>query len=187
MQAKRIIAIVTEIGEIAKNPRIRELATELAAILADHVILTRESIDTLSSIEEAQAAALLRHKDRTTAAIIDTELNVNTLIDSIRADVRAFALQNRQTADTVTAFEERVTQRVHTFANHLSAVEMKVTELAVLVMQMYEHLTIDDTEAQALLAEISSTSLDAPQLEDDQMRANVINDVNVGDDGSSAT
>jgi methyl-accepting chemotaxis protein len=134
MPGTRIIAILDEIGQISRTPRVRELALELGKLIASEMGMTREAVSRL--------------KDQTTTAIVDTELTLDDEIQLLKKDIQllsaTFAEFNKSVVERrnqIDEREERISGRVHTLANHMMAVEQKVNELADLITQIAEQLT----------------------------------------------
>lgn len=133
MPGTRIIAILEEIAQISRSDHVKALARELGKLIASEMGTTRE--------------ALSRLKDETTVAIVDTELTLDDEIKLLKRDIQllsnTFADFRQDIADRrndVDEREERISGRVHTLANHMMAVELKVNELAELVTMLADQL-----------------------------------------------
>jgi hypothetical protein len=135
MPAARIMAILAEIGTLTKSKRIQELTIELGALLA-------ATVD--SSIYND--ARLTRLQDNTTRAIVDTEQTLDDHIIDLRTAIQGLTqLVIRRMAD-MDERNETITGRVHTLANHMMAVEEKVSELAEVVTILLDQSTDDSLE-----------------------------------------
>jgi len=135
MPGARIIEILDEIGRLTQNPHIHELATELGELLANDIYTTRGSITKL--------------RERTTSAIVDTEATLEDHIIDLRTAVQGLTQLFRKRMTDVEDRNETITGRVHTLANHMMAVEQKVSELAeavtLLLDQMADNNENDDS------------------------------------------
>ncbi len=146
MPGTRIQAILEEIGIIAHNPRIKELATELGTLLASNV----ENI-------ERNTQKLTRLQSNTTSAIVDTEATLEDRIVDLRTAVKGLTQLFKRRMSNIEARNDTITDRVHTLSNHMMAVESKVNELSELVMQIANQLTFDADDSYATTDDIDDT------------------------------
>ena len=138
MPAARVIEILAEIGEIAHNPRVKELAAELGILLAANI----DNAEIASTNVTDLNASVTHLKERTTAAILDTEATLEDRITDLRTAIMGLTALYRRRIDTLeTTYTERdqvITDKIHALSNHMMAVENKIAELAEAVTMLLD-------------------------------------------------
>lgn len=157
MPGTRVLAILDEIARIATNPNVKLLTDELGELIAKELGTTR--------------AALMRLKEDTTSAIVDSELTLDAEITKLRAAIielnSTFVEFNANTIKRrieLDQHNETISGRVHTLANHMFSVENKVNELAEIVTAIHD--SINNADSDTSYNDNSDTTSDDDQLHD---------------------
>lgn len=123
MPAKRIIEILHEIGLIAQNPRVVELANELGNEIAEAFGVQSQAVN------DAVKKAELRIRDASTYAVVDTELSLRdeiSLLKDAYADLhQAVSSEVKDAQNAVNAIKSDVTN----LAAHMRSIDSKVDRL----------------------------------------------------------
>ena len=155
MPAARIVAILTEIGEISHNQRVKELAIELGTLLAANV----DNTDSANELATSANASITRLKENATNAILDTEATLEDRITDLRTAVLGLTQLYQRRIAAIEERNEAITGRVHTLANHMMAVEQKVSELAEAVTLLLDQST-DESDQDAYNSDYSDAYSD---------------------------